>query len=615
MGFHASRARVRCAAALFLGCAAGFPCAAQRGGPLATPVQPAAPVMPDIPRVSPSTPSGGPVTIKSRVTLVSAPVVVRDSDGRAIGSLTRDDFEITDNGKRQTISKFAVEKFTGVGKVEVPAGAPTPNSGPPQAPNPAMPDRYVAFFFDDLSMAPSELAQAREAAWRYMKNSIRPTERVALATSSGLTTLDFTDDLGRMRKTLDAIQPRASIVLNAADCPPMSIFEAELIAIHNDPMALGTAVGDYLACSQSSMSADEAAFPVTNFARMQVNLADRALRTTLGSLDGLCRKMAVMAGQRTVVMVSSGFQMLDDRRQDEIDVMERAIRAGIVVNALDARALYSLIPGGGAGERTVNGDATVMNGYIGGVAGPYGSSGGSIGSTLVARARYVNQEALAKRAAMAEVASATGGRFFENSNDLDSGYQRLAAAPEYIYVLGFSPQDLKEDGKFHALKVSLRRAQKVTIEARRGYYAPRPANDGDRTKEEIQDTFFSRDETADLPVWVETEYLKTGDNSAKLTVLTTVDVRSLQFRKDKERNRTDVTLVAGLFDANGNYISGMQKLLELRLLDSTLAKNAGAGITVRNAFDVPPGKYLVRVVVRDSSGESMASRSTSVEIP
>ena len=98
-------------------------------------------------------------------------------------------------------------------------------------------------------------------------------------------------------------------------------------------------------------------------------------------------------------------------------------------------------------------------------------------------------------------------------------------------------------------------------------------------------------------------------------MLATIDVRKLRFRKEKDRNRSDVTLVTGIFDANGNYVSGVQKVLELRLLDNTLAKRMNSGITVRSPFDVTPGTYLIRVVVRDSGGESMATRSAVVEIP
>jgi hypothetical protein len=44
--------------------------------------------------------------------------------------------------------------------------------------------------------------------------------------------------------------------------------------------------------------------------------------------------------------------------------------------------------------------------------------------------------------------------------------------PEYIYVLGFSPQKL--DGKFHKLKVTVKGPQKLTVQARPGYYALKP---------------------------------------------------------------------------------------------------------------------------------------------
>ena len=64
---------------------------------------------------------------------------------------------------------------------------------------------------------------------------------------------------------------------------------------------------------------------------------------------------------------------------------------------------------------------------------------------------------------------APGGTFFHNNNDLDEGFRRTADTPEYIYVLGFSPQKL--DGKFHKLKVTLKNPEKLTVQARQGYYA------------------------------------------------------------------------------------------------------------------------------------------------
>jgi len=52
---------------------------------------------------------------------------------------------------------------------------------------------------------------------------------------------------------------------------------------------------------------------------------------------------------------------------------------------------------------------------------------------------------------MAATAEGTGGTFYHGTNDFDEGIARTAAAPEYLYVLAYSPLDLKLDGKFHNL--------------------------------------------------------------------------------------------------------------------------------------------------------------------
>jgi VWFA-related protein len=97
----------------------------------------------------------------------------------------------------------------------------------------------------------------------------------------------------------------------------------------------------------------------------------------------------------------------------------------------------------------------------------------------VLRAGIDRDEALAQSDVMAELAYGTGGTFFHNNNDVNEGFRRTADAPEYMYVLGFSPQKL--DGKFHKLKVTLSAegksvAGKLTVQARQGYYAAKPTS-------------------------------------------------------------------------------------------------------------------------------------------
>ena len=210
----------------------------------------------------------------------------------------------------------------------------------------------------------------------------------------------------------------------------------------------------------------------------------------------------------------------------------------------------------------------------------------------------------------------TGGVFFHNNNDLVEGFKRVAARPEFVYVLGFSPQNLKLDGRLHGLKVTLRNSAKLELQARKGYYAPQHlADPAEMAKQEIQDALFSREELRDIPLVMHTQFFKPSAEEAKLSVLARVDVKHLRFRKENGRNQNDLTVVSGLFDRNGNLVTGNSKTVEMRLKDQTLESRMNGGITVKSSFDVKPGSYMVRLVIRDSEGQLMAAANGTVDIP
>jgi hypothetical protein len=295
-----------------------------------------------------------------------------------------------------------------------------------------------------------------------------------------------------------------------------------------------------------------------------------------------------------LILVSAGFFLADDLRFEETDIMDRAIRANVRISSLNARGLYTLIPGGDASTNTTVVSPRVLN----------------------AKAQYQGDSALAEEAIMEELADATGGRYFHNNNDLKAGFAQVAASPEFVYVLGFSPQNLKPDGAYHALKVKLTNARGLEVQARRGYYAPKHLPDPEEdAKREIQEALFSRDEVLDIPVELHMQFFKSSDIAAKIAVLAQVSVKNLRFRKANGRNNDNLTILSGVFDRNGNYIQGTQKTVEMRLQDATMEKVLNSGITVRTNFDVAPGSYVIRLVVRDSEGQTMAARNGVVEIP
>jgi hypothetical protein len=165
------------------------------------------------------------------------------------------------------------------------------------------------------------------------------------------------------------------------------------------------------------------------------------------------------------------------------------------------------------------------------------------------------------------------------------------------------------------LKVTLVNQKGLELQARRGYWAPNHAVDpAEQAREEIKDAVFSQEELQDIPLEVQSEFFKLSDTQTSLTVSSHIDAKNLQFAKYADRNDNTLTVVTGLFNPDGTYVKGIQRLVNLRLRDQTLESVRDAGLTIEETFKVPPGRYFVRVVVRDSQGQSMAARNGSVEI-
>ena len=101
----------------------------------------------------------------------------------------------------------------------------------------------------------------------------------------------------------------------------------------------------------------------------------------------------------------------------------------------------------------------------------------------------------------------------------------------------------------------------------------------------------------------------------RLSATAEIDVKKLAFHKEGDRNRDDVTVVTGLFDNDGNYISGSQKVVEMQLRDETLQKRVDSGIGVRSSFAVHPGRYMsIRMVVPQfPKVRPLAAQSSLVE--
>lgn len=183
-------------------------------------------------------------------------------------------------------------------------------------------------------------------------------------------------------------------------------------------------------------------------------------------------------------------------------------------------------------------------------------------------------------------------------------------------MLAFQPQGLKPDGKFHNLKIVITNPPGLTASTQHGYFAPsHEQNTAEFAKSEIENAVFSRDERQDIPVELRTQFFKSSDLQANVSVLTHVDLKNLSFRKEGDRNIDTVTVVSALFDRNGRFISGQEKTIDFHMRDDVLRRQLRTGIAIKSNFEIQPGDYLVRVIVRDTEGQLLSAKNGSISIP
>jgi len=569
-----------------------------------------------------------PIRVQTR--LVELEVVVRDSRGRPVPGLTKDDFIIYDAHKIRDVTSFSVssagppanappnvpsKRATSHTEVSVPPAASTPP--PPVQTVPS--GRSIALFFDDLNTPAGDMMRAKVAATRFIKEASVGRDRIALISSSGAPNLTFTSDTAAILDAVTHVQshPRMSPG-GLSPCPRITAYEAYQI-LNNNPMVFQAKIAEACRCSGSqygglcnnieaippgdlqnpkALTGDLAEFilSVKGQAEQTWGQARAGSQATLDAIKAALDRLANQSGPRMLLISSSGFLSGTlDRELD--DIISDAVGQGVVINSLDAKGLYAEAPGTPINETPETTEPSLRN--------------------TISQIESLGDRLDSEDSALARFAESTGGFLFRNNNDLDLGFYQLGVMPSIEYLLNFPPA---EDGEYHKIKVELKNAGHRFLLVRPGYFAPAKGStdqpiSADTPTNAIDTEMRGSAEKTGVPATISQKVGTSASGNPQLTIESHIDIQKLPFEQQRDRHVQKLTFVAALYGPEGNFITGKQAEMTLALKAESFDRFSKTGINGVMQLEAPPGAYRLRVVVREAVHGAMSAINKDLTIP
>jgi VWFA-related protein len=431
-------------------------------------------------------------TIKVNTEIVLVNVIARDKKGNLIRDLKREDFTVSEDGKKQDISSFDFENVDELalaakqGTIVTganPTGPVDANSPVPAAID-ARDRRLILMFFDFSAMEPDEIDRAVDSAKKYVNTAMQPADLVALVSLATdlKVDVDYTDNKTKLLAQLSAYN------------------SSEGQGFENG--ATGSAEGG--AETSGSYTPDDTDYNTFS--------ADRKLL----ALQSVMKSLAMIPQKKSLIYFSNGISQSGVDNQTALRAATAAaVRANVSIYPVDVRGLQSFPPGGQAQSASIHGTSAY--------------SGASVLNDLNSNAS--SQETLYT------LAADTGGKPFMDTNDFSGVFSQVQKDSSAYYVLGYTSTNHLKDGRFRRLKVTINR-QDVKLEYRPGYYAGRDYSHMNRTdrEEALEDELSQQLPSTDIAVYAGASYFRQDDSHYYLGISLVIPGSQIPFVQAKDKD-------------------------------------------------------------------------------
>jgi VWFA-related protein len=516
----------------------------------------------------------------SAVIIVTLPVFVTDRQGQSVTGLGAEDFEVTDEGRPV--------KLVGLRAIDAAELLPEDARDAPAA------RRQFLLLFDLSFSSVSGLVRSRRASIEFIDH-LAASDLAAVATFSAnhgvRLLLAFTSDRSQLRK---AVETLGVLQLDR---------RADPLGLAYDLTEVGAALPDTI--PEDGLVADAVRAVQIRFERSQQAVYRQRVLALFEGLGQLSAALQVVQGRKQVILLSSGFeetslggQSTQQTLQDSDAVVRGRVWEVQTENRFgDAQIRDEM-------TRTLRSfsasDAVVHAVDLSGLAAR-GDAGQGQGEPV----RRSGQESLA------EIANLSGGRLFKDANDLGQALREIAEMSRRYYVLAFEPAALHGAGRFHKLRVRVRRRE-ASVSHRSGYFER--ALERERTplarRFEAAEVVAKGMSTDDVPVSLLALPYRTPRGGAALPFAIEVRTQAL-VQPDRPLG---LEIYAYALDERGgieDYVALVTNLDPAKVGD----RLRGRGVQCRGAFVLPPGRHALRVLVRESSSGRMGSAWLEVNLP
>ncbi len=520
------------------------------------------------PQKTPAAPRRSGFRFRVNTNLVLVNVVVRNKHGNLVRGMTKDDFQLLEDGKPQTIADFGFEDVDAIAlseqngpTVSGVAGAPPPPPPDPQTPEEMKNRRIIILFFDFTAMDPEQIDRSVTAAKRFVEKQMTPADLVAVVSlsSSLRLDLDLTANRERIQKMLDSYTSGQGQGFDAGDT--------------------GSAEG--AAETGGSFTPDDTDYNVFNTDRKLM-----ALESLMQTLGGIQQK-------KSIVYFSNGISRSGIENQAALrSATAVAAKTNCSIYPVDIRGLAALPPGGEAQSASLHG-VSAYNGQA---------------SINQFESNASSQETLST------LAADTGGKAFLDSNDFGLVFQRVQKDTSAYYVLGFYSTNRAQDGKYRRLTVRIKRPD-VKLEFRQGYYAPRDFlhfQKEDREKQMTDELASDLPET-DVAVYIGAAYFRLDDSRYFIPVSLVIPGSQIPFTKDREKDKASVDVIGVVRDSSGVPFGSVRDTVKLSLDASQQVRRKN--VQYNTGFILPHGKYHMKFVVCENQSGRLGSFETDLNVP